>query len=64
MVKNRHGGRISLLQPDPQLISRKLFTRAQPAPGKCNDGYGLPGYSKDADCDYKKAPFFNVLAAF
>ena len=64
LVKNRHGGRISLLQPDPQLISRKLFTRAQSAPGKCNDGYGLPGYSKDADCDYKKAPFFNVLAAY
>ena len=25
---------------------------------------GKPGYAKDANCDYKKAPFFNVLAAF
>ena len=24
----------------------------------------MPGYAKDANCDYKKAPFFNVLAAF
>ena len=24
----------------------------------------MPGFSKDANCDYKKAPFFNVLAAF
>ena len=24
----------------------------------------MPGYSPDANCDYKKAPFFNVLAAF
>ena len=64
LVKNRHSGRISLMQPDPQLISRKLFTRAQSNPGACNDGFGLPGFSKDADCDYKKAPFFNVLAAF
>jgi hypothetical protein len=27
-------------------------------------GYGLPDDSKDAHCDYKKAPFFNVLAAY
>lgn len=64
LAKNRHGGRLALLTPDPQVISRKLFTRAQSQPAKCNDGYGLPGFSKDADCDYRKAPFFNVLAAF
>ena len=64
LTRNRHGDRLALLKPDPQVISRKLFTRAQSNPGACNEGYGLPGFSKDANCDYKKAPFFNVLAAF
>ena len=64
LTRNRHGDRIGLMKPDPQLVSRKLFTRAQSKPDACRDGYGLPGFSKDADCDYKKAPFFNVLAAF
>lgn len=62
--RNRHGNRLSLLEPDPQVISRRLFTRAQSDPSKCKEGYGLPGDSKDANCDYKKAPFFNVLAAY
>jgi hypothetical protein len=64
LARNRHGDRIGLLKPDPQVISRKLFTRVQTNPAACNDGNGLPGFSKDANCDYKKAPFFNVLAAF
>ena len=64
LTRNRHGDRLALLKPDPQAISRKLFTRAQSNPAACNDGYGLPGFSKDANCDYQKAPFFNVLAAF
>jgi hypothetical protein len=64
LAANRHGGRISLLVPDPEVVSRKLFTRAQSNPQACADGYGAPGFSKDANCDYKKAPFFNVLAAF
>ena len=29
LVKNRHGDRLGLLQPDPQVISRKLLTRPQ-----------------------------------
>ena len=29
IVRNRHGDRLGLLKPDPQVISRKLFTRAQ-----------------------------------
>lgn len=29
LTQNRHGNRIGLLKPDPQLISRKLFTREQ-----------------------------------
>ena len=64
LARNRHGDRLGLLKPDPQVISRTLLTRAQSDPGKCNDGYGLKDYSADANCDYKKAPFFNVLAAF
>lgn len=64
LVRNRHGGRLSLLQPDPQVISRKLFTRQQTQPTACNDGAGLPNNAVNANCDYKKAPFFNVLAAY
>ncbi len=65
LTRNRHGDRLDLLKPDPQVISRKLFTRQQsPSDGTCNEGYGLPGHSPDANCDYKQAPFFNVLAAF
>jgi hypothetical protein len=64
LTRNRHGNRLSLLEPDPQVISRRLFTRIQSDPEKCQDGYGLPDDSKDANCDYKKAPFFNVLAAY
>ena len=64
LARNRHGDRLGLLKPDPQVISRMLFTRPQTEPENCNEGLGLPGYSPDANCDYKKAPFFNVLAAF
>jgi len=64
LTKNRHGGRIGLLTPDPQVISRKLFTRVQSNPAACNLGFGLPNNSVDANCDYQKAPFFNVLAAY
>ncbi len=64
LVANRHGGRIGPLTPDPQLVSRKLLTREQTPGNNCNQGYGLPDHSADADCDYAKAPFFNVLAAF
>jgi hypothetical protein len=64
LTRNRHGTRLSLLEPDPQVISRRLFTRLQSDPAKCQLGYGLPDDSKDANCDYKKAPFFNVLAAY
>ncbi|SEM12079.1 Animal haem peroxidase [Syntrophus gentianae] len=64
LARNRHGDRLGLLKPDPQVISRTLLTRQQSRPEKCSDGQGLPGYSTEASCDYKKAPFFNVLAAF
>ncbi len=63
LARNRHGDRLGLLKPDPQVISRLLFTRAQSAPDRCRDGRG-PDAANDAHCDYKKAPFFNVLAAF
>jgi len=64
LARNRHGDRLGLLKPDPQVISRMLLSRQQSQPEKCAAGQGLPGYSADANCDYKKAPFFNVLAAF
>lgn len=60
----QNGNRLGLLKPDPQLISRKLFTRAQSDPDKCNEGHGIEPGSGEASCDYQKAPFFNVLAAF
>ncbi len=63
LVRNRHGDRLGLLKPDPQLISRRLFTRQQSDPAACGDGYG-GGDPKQMNCDYIKAPFFNVLAAF
>jgi hypothetical protein len=62
-ARNRHAGRISLMQPDPGVISRRLFTRDESAYPDCNQGKGVPG-KPDADCGYRKAPFFNVLAAF
>jgi hypothetical protein len=64
LTANRHGGRINLMTPDPQVISRRLFTRTQSNPAACNAGFGLPNASVDANCDYQKAPFFNVLAAY
>lgn len=60
----RHAGRIDMMTPDPQVISRALFTRDQSAPELCNAGYGLPSNDVTAQCDYQKAPFFNVLAAY
>jgi hypothetical protein len=64
IVINRHGDRLGLLQPDPQVISRKLFSRAQAPNNNCNDAHGLPDYALKAHCDYQKAPVLNVLAAF
>src|SRR5262249_43077631 len=63
LAKDRHGDRLRVLKPDPQVISRKLFTRVQSRPEACNDGHGLPGDPVEAQCDYKKAPVLNVLAA-
>jgi hypothetical protein len=40
----------------------KLFTRAQTSRSSATTGMGTPGGT--AACDYIKAPFFNVLAAF
>jgi hypothetical protein len=65
LTRNRHGNRLGLLTPDPQVISRKLLTRIQSsASNGCNAGFGAPDNSPSADCDYQKAPFFNVLAAY
>ncbi|MBB5058620.1 hypothetical protein HDF16_003334 [Granulicella aggregans] len=64
LTANRHGGRIGLLSPDPQVISRTLFTRTQTSGNNCSAGFGLQDNAATADCDYQKAPFFNVLAAY
>ncbi len=64
LTKNRHGDRIGVMKPDPQVISRRLFTRQQSRPDLCAAGLGVGGSSADAQCDYVKAPFMNVLAAF
>ncbi|MFN2308311.1 MAG: peroxidase family protein [Gammaproteobacteria bacterium] len=64
LTRNRHGGRLGLLKPDPQLLSRTLFTREQTPDNGCNQGLGAEDFSAEANCDYIKAPFFNVLAAF
>jgi len=58
VVRYRHGSRLDTLKPDPQVISRKLFAR------ESDDCSWLAGYFAIAKCDYKRAPHFNVLAAF
>lgn len=63
LTRNRHGDRLSLLQPDPQVISRRLFTRHQDHAELCREGYGA-AIPAESNCDYQKAPLFNVLAAF
>ncbi|WP_116367562.1 peroxidase family protein [Parahaliea mediterranea] len=62
LAVNRHrddenGLRIGLLKPDPQRISRELFTRQQSQSEACDLGRGTA-------CDYQPASFFNVLAAY
>ncbi|HEY6393721.1 MAG TPA: peroxidase family protein [Bryobacteraceae bacterium] len=63
LTRNRHGDRLGLLRPDPQVISRRLFTRRQEHPETCREGYGAADPSQ-SNCDYQKASSFNVLAAF
>ena len=64
LVKARHGDRLGLLKPDPQVISRRLLTRVQSNPELCNEGSACRTIDVKADCDYQKAPFFNVIAAY
>ena len=47
IAKNRHGGRIGLLKPDPQVISRKLFTRDQSTSPDCNQGHGVREFERE-----------------
>ncbi len=65
IVRNRHGDRLGLLKPDPQVISRKLFTRRQSSPENCSGGgQSRARTSAGINCDYHKANHLNVLAAF
>ena len=63
-TRNRHGNRISLFEPNPQLISRTLFSRDQTEAVNCNEGHGAGNSNSAAVCPYEKANTFNVLAAF
>jgi hypothetical protein len=65
----RHGDRLGLMKPDPALISRELFTRSSVNDHNCKADYTADVWPNDtqpldSNCDYQKAPFFNVLAAF
>ncbi|MCA9737974.1 MAG: oxygenase, partial [Gemmatimonadetes bacterium] len=40
LTRNRHQGRIDLLTPDPQRVSRTLFTREQSDAESCGGGFG------------------------
>ena len=42
LARNRHGTRLGLLSPDPQVISRRLLGRASPAPDTCHGGVDCP----------------------
>jgi hypothetical protein len=63
LARNRHGARLGLLRPDPQVISRLLLSRPSPSPDHCQAA-GLSGDAAEAECGYRTAPFLNVLAAF
>ena len=43
LARNRHGDRLGLLKPDPQVISRQLFTRAHRSRDTCHEGRGPAG---------------------
>ena len=61
-TKNRHGDRLSLYEPNPQLISKKLFSRDQSQSVNCHEGRGST--TEPSSCHYEKASWFNVLATF
>ena len=63
LARNRHGGRIGLLRPDPQVISRRLLGRRDASTDTLHAGMDCPAI-RPRPCDYRKAPFLNVLAAF
>ena len=65
IVRNRHGDRLGLLKPDPQVISRKLFTRAQSAPANCHCGRRIfAKLQRTQAATIKQPSHVNVLAAF
>jgi hypothetical protein len=65
-ARNRHADRLAILRPDPQVISRLLFSRDAYAPDAAADSNCNAGLSSgvNVNCGYQSAPFFNVLAAF
>src|SRR5260370_9564933 len=63
-TRNRHRNRLGLLQPDPQVISPRLFIRVQSNQSPCLEVYGLPDYYKAHKSDYKASPFSNLHAPY
>ena len=64
IVKNRHGDRIGLLKPDPQVISRMLFSRQRSSSPNCQDSQSDTRSYGKSRCDYRKANHLNLLATF
>jgi hypothetical protein len=64
IIANRHGDRLGLLQPDPQLISRMLFTRVRPLSDECRLRVNASCFAPSDTSGYKKANTLNALAAF
>jgi hypothetical protein len=56
LTQNRHGGRLSLLQPDPQVISRVLFTRAQSTPTPAKPASDCPTTPPTPTATTRKLP--------
>ena len=54
MTKNRHGDRLGLLKPDPQVISRKLFTPSRKQRTTIAMRLRAAGLRRRANCDYQE----------
>ena len=66
LARNRHGDRLGAAHArSAGRSAASCFTRAQSDSAAVPRRHAAsPAIAKDANCDYKKAPFFNVLAAF
>ena len=63
LARNRHGDRLGLLKPDPQVISRQLFT-PRVTPAIVQRGLGLPGDSTTRNATTRRRHPSTSSAAF